>query len=157
MCQRNACELGCGNRGAHAWNDLEWNTGHRERQRFLRAATENEWISALEPHDALARACRANHEPVNSFLPDTLAPRALAHAEALRVGESPQRLRVHERVIQHEICLGEICNGAPRPEIWISGPCADERHAGRDPGLGIRDPAWHGAPFLLVQAIEDVK
>src|SRR5262245_13882726 len=141
MGQRNASEFWCGNRRADAWNNLEWNTSHRERQRFLRAAAEDKWIPALEPHDALAGVRCANHEPVNGFLPDTFAPRALADAEALRIGESSQRLRVHQRVVEHEIGLFEICHGAARPQIGISRSCADEGHYGacRDSGFGIWD------------------
>src|SRR5262245_61699917 len=144
MCQWNAGEFWCGNRGTDARNDLEWNPSHRERQRFFRAAPEDKWISALEPHHALAGTRSSNHEPVNRFLPDPLPPRALADAKALRFGESSQRRCIHERVVEHEIGVFEIGNSAPRPEIWISRSCADEGDGGtsRDPGSGIRDPMF---------------
>src|SRR5262245_29241011 len=154
MCYRNAREFRCGDRSAHAGNDFEWNTRHRERQCFLRAAAEDKWISALETHDTLAGARRPNHQTVNRVLPDALTPRALADAEALRVGESPQRLRVYQRVIEHEIGLLEIGNGAPRPEVRIAWSRADQRHLGIrwDLGFGIWDLG-----FALVQAIQNLE
>jgi hypothetical protein len=62
---------------------------------------------------------------VNRFLPNAFSPGALADTEALRVGEPPQRPRIHQRIVEHEIRLLEICHGAPRPEIWISRSGAD--------------------------------
>src|SRR5262245_584118 len=142
------------NRSAHARNDLEWNTSHRERQRLFGAATEDKRIAALQPYDTLAGARRPNHQAVNGFLPDALTPRVLAHAEALRVGESPQRLRVHQRIIEHEIGLLEIGNGAPRPEVRIAWSRADQRHLRIrwDLGFGVWDLG-----FALVQAIQNLE
>jgi hypothetical protein len=154
MCYRNERELRCSDRGAHTRNDFEWNTGHRKRQRFLRAAAEDKRISALEAHDTLAGARRPNHQAVNRFLPDALTARALADAEALCMGESPQRLRVHERVIQHEIRLREIRDRPLGPQIRVARTGANQRNLRGywSLGFGIWDLG-----FTRVEAIQNLE
>ncbi len=66
---------------------------------------------------------------MNRFLPDALATRALTDAEARSLRKAPQRARVNERVVQHEICLLEITNRALRPQISIARPRTHQRNS----------------------------
>src|SRR5258705_8151877 len=140
MRHRNSSELGRGDRGTDAGHHLERDAGHRERERFLGAAAEHERIAALEAYHALALASGADHQPVDRILPDALAPRALADAEALRPGESPQRMRIDERVEQYQVRLLEIRDALLRPQVRITRPGTHQRYLRSwGLGLGIRD------------------
>src|SRR6267142_5073011 len=136
MRHRNSSELGRGDRRTDAGHHLERDAGHRERERFLGAAAEHERIAALEADHALALASGANHQAVDGLLADAFAPGALADAEALRPGESPQRMRIDERVEQHQVRLLEIRDGLLRPQIRITRPGTHQRYL-RPWGLGF--------------------
>ena len=91
---------------------------------------------------------------MNRFLPDALATRALPDAEALSLREAPQRARVNERVVQHEICLLEISNRTLRPQIRIARPRTHQRNCRLrwDLGFGI------GAlGFTLVERVQHLQ
>jgi hypothetical protein len=66
---------------------------------------------------------------MNRFLADALSARALPHAEALRLREPPQRARIHERVVEHEIGFLKMPDRAQRPEFGVAGPGANQRNA----------------------------
>jgi hypothetical protein len=135
--------FGCRDCGADARDNLERNTGHGQRQRLLGAAAENERIATLQPDNALSCTRGANHQPVNRVLSNAFPMRALSDAEALTIGEPPQRGGIHERVVEDEIGLFEINNGALCPQLGIARSGAHERDlrplCGLDLGFGIWD------------------
>jgi hypothetical protein len=122
MRHRNTRQLRRRDRRADARDNLERDTRHRQRERFLGAAAEHERVSAFQPDDALAGARTANHQAVDRLLADALASRALADAEALRVRQAAERLRVDQRVVQNQVRPFDVLHRTPRPEFWISGP-----------------------------------
>src|SRR5690606_42031410 len=63
----------------NARHDLEGNAGRSERERFLPAASEHQWVAALEAHHALARPAERDELLIDDVLRCALLPVALAH------------------------------------------------------------------------------
>ena len=63
------------------------------------SADVSAWTSCRHRRTASA----ADEQPVDRLLRHAVAPRALAHAEALRARDPPQRIDVHQRVVEHEV------------------------------------------------------
>ncbi len=106
----------------HARHDVERHAGRSERQRFFAAATEDERIAALQPHDAPAALRGTNHHGVNVFLRQRVTARALADEEALRPAGDLQDALVDERVVQHQIGRPQTRDRRPRQKARIARP-----------------------------------
>ena len=117
---RNARSLWRGNRGGHAGNDLDGDTGLREHEHLFRASAEHEWIAAFQPHDAFALPRGANHQAIDRFLFDTRSTGALANTKALRVCQTTQRFGIDERIVQNKIGLFDAPQSAKRPKLRIA-------------------------------------
>ncbi len=116
-----------GDRGRHAWNDLDSNAGMREHEHLFRAPAEHERVSALQPHDVLALPGRTDHQAIDRLLLDAGSPGALADTEALRPRETAKRLGIDEGVVQNEIGFFDAPQCAKGPQFRITGTGADQR------------------------------
>ena len=167
MGHRDTGERGRGDRRADARHDLERNPGGRERQPFFAAAAEDERVTALESHDFLAGTGGANHQPVDGLLPDLRPAGPLADKDALRRRRERERRGIDERVVEHEVGVGQTSGRLAREQIGIAGPGADERHeapfrlrsghSGWQTGRGrphIRVVRGVRGPFPIVQIVE---
>ena len=106
-----------------------------ERQCLLPSPTQEERIAALQPHDALAAARGADHQPMDRLLPDRLATSAFAHEEPLRPRRELQRFRGDQGVVEDEVRLREPADCLLGQEVGISRPRADQRHETRHRGV----------------------
>src|SRR4029453_12276256 len=93
---------------------------------FLGTTAEDKWVAALEAHDALPLPRGANHQLVDRLLLDARAPGTLADTKALRPREATQRVGIHQRVVQHEVCLRDAVRRAYGPKLWITRAGADK-------------------------------
>ena len=100
-------QRGRGHGRADAGHDLEGDAGLGEGERFFAAAAEDEGIAALEAHHALAALGGADQDAVDLLLGDVVAARALADVEALRLARELEHGRVHQRVVEDEVGLGQ--------------------------------------------------
>ena len=129
MGDRNAGEQRRRNRARDSRNDFAGDAGGGERERFFSAAAEDERIAALQPHDPVAAARLANHQPIDRVLANRRTAGALADEEPPRPRRKAQRLGLDERVVEHEVGLREARDRLQRQQLGIAGAGADERNA----------------------------
>jgi hypothetical protein len=126
MCERDSGEqrrrYGAGDSG----DDLAFNPGGGQRERFLATTPEHERIAALQPHDLMATARFPNHEPIDRVLRNGRTAGALANKEPARAWGKLQRPWIDQRVIQHEIGRFEPLDRLERQKFGISRSGADQ-------------------------------
>src|SRR5438477_9970519 len=103
MGDRNSRGRRRGDGARDARDDVVWDRRALQRQRFFTATSEYVRIAALQPHHALATACRADHQRVNGVLCHRMTSRTFADEESLRLARVAQDAVVDERVVQNEI------------------------------------------------------
>ena len=111
------------------------NAGVRERQRLFPAAAEHERVAALEPDDALAAARGANHQPVDELLETAWRPARFPTKIAATGGARPSTVGIDQRVVQHEVGLGQSPGG---PRVSRSGSPGPAPTSATVPGAAHR-------------------
>jgi hypothetical protein len=114
----------CEDRG-DAGDDFRRDVGFAKCVELFRGATEDEWIAALEAHDAEVAASGIDHQFVNTCLRDARASAALAHAgdEGVRVGHLNNRVG-DQIVVEDDVCRGEKARGFEREEVGVARACS---------------------------------
>ena len=99
------------------------------------------------------RAGGANHQPVDELLPDLRAARALADEHALRRRGQRERRRIDQRVVEHEIGVGEAVGRLPRQQVGVAWPGADERDEAASGKWSCVCKRCHRCPCVLPVAV----
>ncbi len=115
---------------------MPWRAQHLE---FLAAATEHEWIAALEPHDAAARPGVLEHQLVDPVLRDRVGARGLADRNPRRVApREGQHLLRHQPVVQDHVRLLQRAHRVQGQESRIARARAHQHHRAAS-GRGARN------------------
>jgi len=123
-------------RGRHARHDFVRDTRCFEcRDLFLRAAEEHR-VAAFQPHDDRMRLRRVDQALVDKALCGRMLPAALADRDPLRPYGELERLRMHERVVEHDVGLREQPRSAQRQKVRCTRTGTDQ--VDRADGLGMR-------------------
>src|SRR5262245_38072581 len=113
--------------GANARDDLERDFGISQRFRLFAAATKNEWIATLEPHDLAAKPGVVNECSVDFFLSDAMAAGLLADKNP---GGCRRRLlekfNVHQLIVNDNLSAVQQLQSADGDQARIPRPRADE-------------------------------
>src|SRR5579872_2263690 len=83
MGERNSCADGCGDRAAHARNNLVGDSGALERLSLFAPASEDKRVSALQTHDATPALCLRDQHRLDFVLTQGVTAGALPDEESL--------------------------------------------------------------------------
>ncbi len=125
---RNARKPCRRDRRAHAGHHLERDAGLGQGDRFFGSAAEHEGIACLQPYDTAPALRGPDEQAVNRLLAHPAAAGPLAHREAPGLRPSGQRLPIGQRVVEHDVRLGDALGRADGPQRRVAGARADERH-----------------------------
>ena len=131
MRHRDAGRGGAADAGADAGDDAEADAGGGERQRLLAAAAEHQRVAALQPHHAVAVARQADQALVDAKLRRAAPAGALADRLQPRLRRQRQDLRRDQRVVQHDIGLGQGARGVQGEQARVAGTGADQPDGAR--------------------------
>ena len=131
MRHRDTGRGGAADAGADAGDDAEADAGGGERQRLLAAAAEHQRVAALQPHHAVAVARQADQALVDAKLRRAAPAGALADRLQPRLWGERQDLRRDQRVVQHDIGLGQGARGVQGEQARIAGTGADQPDGAR--------------------------
>lgn len=98
MGKRDARQHRRSDRRAHAWNHVERDANLGQCQGLLAAATEHEWVAALEANDPKAPPRGANHQSVDRLLVYGLPAGTFADKEPSRLWRQLQHVLTNQRV-----------------------------------------------------------
>ena len=116
-----------GNRRGNSGNDDERDPRRCERLRFLRAASEDEWIAALKSHDAFSSERFLDQKRIDFLLREGVRAGFLACVNDLRVFRCPfQHLRVAEVIVDDHLRLFDALFRPQRDQAEIPRPGAHE-------------------------------
>ena len=121
------------------------NTGVRERERFFASTAKHERVAALEANDTLTAAGGSNHQPVDELLRDRMAPCAFSNVNTTSRRCQVEHRGIDQRVVKHEIRLGQTSFGPACQQIRIAGPRANERYRPRSERTIVREQT-HRSP-----------
>ena len=137
--QRHARVGTTGQRCGDAGHDLERDAVARQHFEFLAAATEHEWIAALEPHDAAPRPGMLEHQLVDPVLGDGVGARGLADRHPRRVApRESQHLLRHQPVVQDHVRLLQGAHRTQGQQSRIPRTRAHQHHRAAS-GRGTRN------------------
>jgi hypothetical protein len=123
-------ERGCSEPRRDARDDLEGDPGVAQRLRFVPAASEDQRVAALQPHDRLALARFGEHQRGDLTRSQRTAGAMVAQADQLGVSTGMfQRGGVGEVVVQDDVGLPETLDGAKRDQAEVPRSCAHQVHA----------------------------
>src|SRR5258708_6359671 len=139
MSDRDTGVRQCGDTSRNSWHNLEANASRRQRLRLLTPSPKNEWIAALEAHDALATSREADEETIDLVLPCGLGrPAALPDVMPLWSGRDKER--IGEGIEDDGIASFQQLAAANGDQTRITGTGADEIHDTARRRLGGHDP-----------------
>ncbi len=125
--------------GGDAGDDLKPHAGGHQCLAFLAAAAKNEWVAALEAHDAPAFEALLDQQAVDLVLGHRVAGGLLADVDLLGIGAVAQELRVGQVVVDDDLGRLEEGNPADGEEAGVAGASADEIDDALFGGHGIND------------------
>ena len=138
MRERHACVCAAGQRGGDAGHHLERNAVGSEKLQLLTAPPEDEWIAALQAHDAAAGAGVLEHQLVNAFLRHGLRTGGLAHGDLLGI---PAREREHlvgdEPIVQDHVRILQRAQCVQRQQARIARARTDQHDGAACVVLGL--------------------
>ena len=125
-------EIGAGGeRRSHAGDDFASDACSLQRIDFFLGAPKQHRIAAFKPHDYCMLVCRIDQALVDETLQRRMLAATLADGDFFRALCQRERLRMHQRVVKHDVCAGEQARRA-------YGHASRARRARRQPGALCR-------------------
>ena len=122
-------ELGArGERGGDARYDLERDARVAQGVDLFLGPSEQHRIASFQPHDDGVLARRVDEALVDEALRGGMPAAALADREPLGAPGERERVRVHQRVVEHDVGPREEPRRAQREEVGRTRAGADEIH-----------------------------
>ena len=127
--QRNPGVGWCRQRRRDAGNNFERHVGAAEREGFLGAAAEDEWIPAFEADDGAASTCEYDQVSLNNRLVGlrTMPDLSDVNRACVRVAFG-ENLGADQVIVQYDVGVANQFERANRQQSWIARAGADQVH-----------------------------